>query len=431
MVEVQLLLERDLTRIEGLWDHTLIPCWRKLQVSRNQTAEYLLDVTAIALDMPQEHLKMFVLSQRATQQHRFKFLDKSTPLSRITRTPAQGIVVLCILAIRYDMRTLRLQGSLWRSALPPVVEFNDNEHIFLIVKFLLPASERLLCLGGLEMKLTDPLSIMIPWLQDRLRYLEEDELPLILDACQSDQQSALSCYEEFSSKPEDILYRDTTGSANAEGLYNGDILVWQIDPGWAANRSVVVRPLRDVVSSSENKPSVVRQKSRSRSPRLRRQQGELCDGLWTSRKFADAKVVCAGTQFRVHRAILCQASPVFDSAFSGSMREAADAQFEVKNSTPEAVEAMLKYMYTGEVPAGPELMTLPLLELAAQYELTRLLEKLAGDLLADVDAANVYERVQVLKRHVQRPQVAPAWDKMLDVLSHDRMLLACSLGHGP
>ena len=116
-------------------------------------------------------------------------------------------------------------------------------------------------------------------------------------------------------------------------------------------------------------------------------------GMWTNRRFTDAVVVIVGKRFAVHRSVLSEASPVFYRAFSGSMREASKACYEVKDSTPDAVEAMLKYVYTGAAPKESEDITLPLLELAVQYELADLCEKAANDLLVGIGKGNVLERM--------------------------------------
>ena len=74
---------------------------------------------------------------------------------------------------------------------------------------------------------------------------------------------------------------------------------------------------------------------------------ETQERAWKQRRFPDAEVICNGERTAVHRSTLCAASPVFD-AFSSSMQEGCAATYEIKESTPAAVEAMLCYIYTGE-----------------------------------------------------------------------------------
>merc|ERR1719506_824878 len=74
---------------------------------------------------------------------------------------------------------------------------------------------------------------------------------------------------------------------------------------------------------------------------------EQQERLWTERKFTDAEVVAGDARFAVHRATLCAASPVFDAAFTSSMEEGASATYTVRDADPAAVEALLRFLYTG------------------------------------------------------------------------------------
>lgn len=146
--------------------------------------------------------------------------------------------------------------------------------------------------------------------------------------------------------------------------------------------------------------------------------------LWTERTFTDATVVCEGEKFEVHRAVLAAASQVFERAFSGVMKEARSALLEVRESAPAAVEAMLRFVYTGALPEGVAGVCAPLLELAVQYELRELCEEVATEVLKGVRPENVRERAAMLKRHGEHPRVKVAWAQMLDLLQQDRELLA-------
>lgn len=70
--------------------------------------------------------------------------------------------------------------------------------------------------------------------------------------------------------------------------------------------------------------------------------------LWRERRFPDAEVKCADKVFLVHRGVLAQASDVFARMFDSSMVEGQSRKCEINDADPEAVEAMLKYMYTNE-----------------------------------------------------------------------------------
>ena len=95
--------------------------------------------------------------------------------------------------------------------------------------------------------------------------------------------------------------------------------------------------------------------------------GAVLGNAWKQRKFTDAEVVCCGMRIPVHRSTLSAASPVFEAHFSSPMKDGETAVYEIRDSTPEAVEALLCFVYTGEQPAAELLSSVS--ELALQYEL--------------------------------------------------------------
>ena len=79
------------------------------------------------------------------------------------------------------------------------------------------------------------------------------------------------------------------------------------------------------------------------------------------------------------------------------MSEGKSAVYEIKNTTPAAVEAMLGFVYTGELPAVDWLA--PVFELAVQYELASLAKFTAEKMLEEVSVSNVKTFARVLKLH--------------------------------
>eukprot|EP00927_Polykrikos_kofoidii_P062335 TRINITY_DN57140_c0_g1_i1.p1 TRINITY_DN57140_c0_g1~~TRINITY_DN57140_c0_g1_i1.p1 ORF type:complete len:254 (-),score=46.97 TRINITY_DN57140_c0_g1_i1:86-847(-) len=148
---------------------------------------------------------------------------------------------------------------------------------------------------------------------------------------------------------------------------------------------------------------------------------------WKMRKFTDAEILVEGERFPVHRSTLCAASPVFDAGFSCDMEEGRTSVYEIKNASPAAVDAMLRFIYTGCLECSAQ--ELPcLLELAVQYELSELRSILPGHFLNDVTQDNVRERGAVLKRlsdsnlHVRR-----AFGKLLEIIQSDTRLISSLL----
>jgi len=154
------------------------------------------------------------------------------------------------------------------------------------------------------------------------------------------------------------------------------------------------------------------------------QRGQLA---WKALKFSDAEIVCDSERIPVHRSTLCAASPVFDAAFSSKFQEDQKAVYEIKDSSPVAVKAMLAHVYTGEVPQLVGVQCTMLLELAVQYQLDNLCDGLVEELITGVMAANIWERVTALRRHSEHPRVRAAVQKMADIIQTDRNLVLALL----
>lgn len=140
---------------------------------------------------------------------------------------------------------------------------------------------------------------------------------------------------------------------------------------------------------------------------------------WKDREFSDSEVVCNGIRFATHRVFLSAASPVFRAAFSSAMAEGRSSVYEIKDSTPRAVETMLEFIYTGTcnlLDSEPEMV----LELAVQYELDRLCDKAAQSIIENVTVHNVRNRVLLLKRHGENAFAKSALQDMLKLLREDK-----------
>ena len=75
---------------------------------------------------------------------------------------------------------------------------------------------------------------------------------------------------------------------------------------------------------------------------------------------------------------------------------------------PSAVEALLRFLYTGAACAPDEdLEPTPLLELAVQYQVKKLVKAAAADMLIGVTPENARMRASALKLHADHAGVAP------------------------
>jgi len=144
--------------------------------------------------------------------------------------------------------------------------------------------------------------------------------------------------------------------------------------------------------------------------------------LWESRRFPDAVVHCGGRSFEVHRAVLGARSPVLNAMFSQEgLREGSERSVAIEDAEPDSVEAMLRYMYVGEVPEDCEHAAL--LHLADKYEVEGLAEICAEALAQGLAAETVVASLCALRTHRGRKPIAAAYERLLSSIQNDRELL--------
>ena len=181
---------------------------------------------------------------------------------------------------------------------------------------------------------------------------------------------------------------------------------------------------------------------------------------WKRRKFTDAELVCGNESFEVHRGLLAAKSAVFEAAFESAFQEGVKAKYEIKDASKDAVkgalakrlkrwrdspfffcivlfpylcfcfasemnghccrkrssQGMLYFLYTGNLSVESD-ETLPdILNLAMQYELYALADKVVPHLAAGIDANNIGLRARLLKRHVEREECKRALDIIVERL---------------
>jgi len=144
---------------------------------------------------------------------------------------------------------------------------------------------------------------------------------------------------------------------------------------------------------------------------------------WKRRKFTDAELVCGNESFEVHRGLLAAKSAVFEAAFESAFQEGVKAKYEIKDASKDAVKGMLYFLYTGNLSVESD-ETLPdILNLAMQYELYALADKVVPHLAAGIDANNIGLRARLLKRHVEREECKRALDIIVEKAMQDPVLV--------
>lgn len=113
--------------------------------------------------------------------------------------------------------------------------------------------------------------------------------------------------------------------------------------------------------------------------------------LWTSKEFADFTIV-GGTEeameFKVHRNVLAAQSPVMFATFKNDMKEKETGKMIIDDFSVQAVEGMLRFIYTGEI---QEKLAMDLYAIACKYEVRLLRERTKSIILCNIDESNALE----------------------------------------
>ncbi|KAF8565218.1 hypothetical protein P879_07256 [Paragonimus westermani] len=109
-----------------------------------------------------------------------------------------------------------------------------------------------------------------------------------------------------------------------------------------------------------------------------RKHGQLCDVV----------IKVGGREFLAHRVVLAATSDYFDAMFSNGMAESAQLEVELKSISPDVMDALLDYVYTGQVHVTMENVQ-DLLPAASLVQMEGVKTACSDFLLAEVDASNV------------------------------------------
>merc|ERR1712048_926934 len=149
------------------------------------------------------------------------------------------------------------------------------------------------------------------------------------------------------------------------------------------------------------------------------------ENLWQMCPFPDAQVVAGnGRTFQVHRAVLASASPVLEAAWRQPLREREERVLRI-DASPEAVEGLLRFMYTGNVHDTTD--PAEMLQLAHLYGLPALVRASATRLAEGVTTATAVSSVRALRSYREDPSVVSSWHLLLsniqNILAGDSRLL--------
>mmetsp|Transcript_1748 Transcript_1748/g.3747 ORF Transcript_1748/g.3747 Transcript_1748/m.3747 type:complete len:217 (-) Transcript_1748:366-1016(-) len=131
--------------------------------------------------------------------------------------------------------------------------------------------------------------------------------------------------------------------------------------------------------------------------------------LWAERKFTDFELVCKDTTIACHRAVLSAASPVFDKMLESAFVEGVSRKAEIPEEG-EDVEAMLKFVYTGELSVQSHAA---LLLLADKYELTDLFDTVLSVIVEETTPKTVASNLRALRSLSRLEKVKETWVALL------------------
>jgi len=149
----------------------------------------------------------------------------------------------------------------------------------------------------------------------------------------------------------------------------------------------------------------------TKRPVVRGSPGGILAKMWEARSFADAELACDGKAFPAHREVLAAASP-------------ASSRIDVGDSTPKAVEALLRCIYTGNLDAGDAPAVLPL---AHRYQMECIVRRSGELMLQGLSPETAARTASTFRSFREDKAVAPLWDSLVGRCLVDEALLRATL----
>ncbi|XP_023313624.1 speckle-type POZ protein A-like [Trichogramma pretiosum] len=119
------------------------------------------------------------------------------------------------------------------------------------------------------------------------------------------------------------------------------------------------------------------------------------DWAFRDKKFCDVVLNASGKAMAANRLMLAAASPVFKAMFSHDMQEKKCLLIDLKDVNYEALDKMLRYIYTGIVEEHGISLTIDLLVLADKYQIDELKTECEKILSSKLSSKNVLDILKV------------------------------------
>ena len=119
--------------------------------------------------------------------------------------------------------------------------------------------------------------------------------------------------------------------------------------------------------------------------------------FYHERHYADVILVAEKHEFKVHKHMLSACSDVFESMFDQPMRESASNRVEIVDVKANTLQAMVKFIYTGEM-TNCELVA-DLTVVADKYNIQPLKAACVRELSRSLDARNAVNTLVLAELH--------------------------------
>ena len=135
---------------------------------------------------------------------------------------------------------------------------------------------------------------------------------------------------------------------------------------------------------------------------------------------SDVTIEAEGRQFKCHKIMLCARSKVFKNMLAENTLESISNIIVMKENTAEAVEVLLKHIYTGELPDEKDEITIDVLHIADMYQLDFLKEACLQRLVEGLTVTNCLSTFIMLDRYFM-----PKWRTLRNRVM---MFMKCKAG---
>jgi len=126
---------------------------------------------------------------------------------------------------------------------------------------------------------------------------------------------------------------------------------------------------------------------------------EEMKSILNDEKSSDVIVTVEDKEFKCHKAVLSARSVVFKNTFAHNTVESATNTIVIKESPAQAVEDMLKYIYSGDVPDDSKSLTFELLHIASMYQLSPIVEACLKNFVEMLDVASCISTFKLVDRY--------------------------------